>query len=242
MLLAVAGGTRDQDADRAALKDLAGLHRSLEKGMKAYLGGTAAAEAWPDWTSRAPAPLAGKLKDAGVASASPLGFELQVSLAKGNRPVYELGTYIVTHGGKVRFAAFSGSRVPEGDGNLRGLTLEKCTGPSKPFADGVRGILSLTKPDVVPIADADGLTDAVPFEPARRELAKMIEETKRGLEKTCTGLAGAGADTVRVGVDDISFVARDAEGKSIGILRAEFRLTDDGAVKFELGRYRAFPK
>ena len=73
------------------------------------------------------------------------------------------------------------------------------------------------------------------------DIKKQMANVKLKLAATCQELAKIEYDTVRIEIEDQSFLARDAKGQSLGLLRGLFGVLDKKVI-YAVGGFRPFPQ
>ncbi|HRI72629.1 MAG TPA: hypothetical protein PK156_50680, partial [Polyangium sp.] len=119
--------------------------------------------------------------------------------------------------------------------------LDGYSGPGAPFREAADAALKMLQgPDCtkVPVATTQDIAAVVASGPLFDEMSKGVTEAKGNVESVCKAIAGAGADKVRLRIDDQTYLAKDASGKVLGAIRGGFQ-AKPGKIEYALNRFRA---
>ncbi len=245
-LCALGGPAARADEKVSALAPLGPVVRHADEGIAAFLKGATAAEAWKPWLVEEPDQ---KLRDengkAGVASARCFALELELLFYAQGKGVYYLRTLVQTDVAGSSFLGFRGRQVlDDGEILVTGTPLDGLKDQLAPFGEAARAIVDACKGDRggIRLADPEAVKKAVTFKPAQEDLLEDLAEAKEGLDATCAAIAALKADRIDVRIDDLSFLAYDAKGADMGVIRGDLESAGEGKVAIELGRWKPWKR
>ena len=218
------------------LKPVLGLRDALDAGTAAFLKGTPVIEAFPDWRMErveSSDALRAKLLAAGVASVKTLWIEVDLFFFKEGQPVLMVHTRVLTASNRALFAYVSSGSTSY----VSGAPPEKMAGASAWAGRAALALLEACGKDrsapalVAQQSDAHGLV----LHPSERDkLAIPLDGYRATWKQAWAKLADLKPDAVRVRLDDVAYVARDAAGLDLGTLTADFDQKSSGALDFKL--------
>lgn len=224
------------------LASLSGVSKSLNDGMAAFLAGKDPAAAFPGWdaSARDAEKLRSELKAAGVATATTAFMELELIFEKKGTDVYYLRTGVYASDSMAVFMQFDG-RVPEG-GKVEASSqaMDAYSGPGAPFRAAGEAVAKLVQgPDckTAPIATPQQIDSVAATGPLHDDLAKGADAGRLNVDKVCAAIAAAGADKVRLRIDDQTYLAKNEAGTLLGAIRAQFEASP-GKIGYSLGKFR----
>ncbi|MFO0619072.1 MAG: hypothetical protein U0414_41165 [Polyangiaceae bacterium] len=223
------------------LAPLADLGKQVDDGLKSFIDGKDLAAAFPGWsaTAKDEAKLRADLKDAGATSGTTAFMEFELILQKADKVVYYLRTGVLPS--EAAFVEFGGRAETQVDVTTHDLS--EFTGETAPLKTAASALFDLVKGadcEKVPFASAEAGEKLGGGEIAE-ELLKTATKAKGDLSKTCKEIAAAGADKVRLRIDDFGVLVRGADGKAVGQLSGQFELKD-GKLVLGLKRFKPFKK
>jgi hypothetical protein len=237
LLLATLQATAAPDA---GLKRLAEPARHLDAGMKAFLGGKDAVESFKPWDYFLPlaenqVAVREALKKNEAATASCFAVELRVHLLKKGQALGSVGCVVRVGTPEPDFLSIRYRKAP-GDGT----PLEKCTGPSAPFAAAAKAVFELLKggkADAVRLTPNEAIEKALP--PAlSKSWIKGMERNREEIAEALAQVAALQPDEIRVTLDEQWFRVLKADGTpTAGWVRGNLKLDDAGKLVYYLSRF-----
>ena len=188
-----------------------------------------------------------KLGDAGVTRLQNLGFGFRLFLLKSNQLVYRLEGFLLLDQKQASLIKFRGRRASGAIGprKLKELLPTELKGPDRIFPEVFESLLKAVRSGErtrLTIADPDLVAKSMMLPPILvADMRKQVAMVKLGFAATCQELAKIEYDTVRIEIEDQSFLARDAKGQSLGLLRGLFGVLDKKVI-YVVGGFRPFPK
>ena len=188
-----------------------------------------------------------KLGDAGVTRLQNLGFEFRLFLLKSNQLVYRLEGFLLLDQKQASLIKFRGRRASGAIGSrkLKELLPKELKGPDRIFSEVFESLLKAVRSGErtrLTIADPDLVAKSMMLPPILvADMRKQVAMVKLGFAATCQELAKIEYDTVRIEIEDQSFLARDAKGQSLGLLQGRFGVLDKKLIYVVAG-FRPFPK
>lgn len=224
------------------LRPLARIARELDRGIAEFLAGKSPVDSFPAWrvNPRGAEKLRAQLLEAKVASATNLGFQLDLRLYRDDTCVFVVSAFVYADAGGAALVKVSSRREEPPPPGAPGVLdddadLEDLVGPDRPFAEAARSLrrgLAGAR-----ILDADRLKTLLPDSKLRRDALDDLAKARGRLETAAKGVAEARAGRLLVRVDDQVFLARDASGRLVGTIAGDFDSPPGGRVAFRLKDY-----
>jgi hypothetical protein len=248
LFVALLLGLAPARAAEGPLAPLAPVAKHLQDGAAAFLAGKSLADAFTPWKvegedAEKTAALRKQVQDAGAKSIRAVFMELEFLLMKGDRQVLLVRTAVWPDpAGPVLLHAEGRVVVDETPPTLPAPADMK--GASKPLGEAATALWKALASDgwkTLPWAEASQWEALLPEGPIRRGGVEALAEIKEKIEETAKMVAAAGADSIRVRVDDVGFLPLDAAGKGLGELSAELDLDDaDASLAFSVNNFKPF--
>lgn len=206
--------------------------------------------AFPAWqiNPRGAEQIRGRLRAARAASASNLGFQLDLRLYRNDTCTYVVSTFVHADAQGAALMKVSSRRVEPLPPGAPGVLdddagFEELTGRNLPFAEAARALhdaLSGERWKLLRVLDAEKAKALLPDPRLQRVALDDLAQVRARLEAAARGLAESKANRVRVRVDDQVFLVRDAAGALLGRLTADFDSPPGGRLAFRLKEYKPF--
>jgi hypothetical protein len=224
------------------LAPLVAMGKRLQRAGDAALRGKTSAEAGRMRLSVRPRTLR-KLRQAGVRSVRLVGFELELLFHQAGRATYYLRTFVHPGPRRVRLMGLKGRKPAGGKLYVTGHAPARYQGVAAPFRQAAHSLVRSAGTAAcrgLALADAAVAKRLGVQGRLAQRLLRDARRARRNRPTVCQELAAVKRHRMTLRIDDVAYLARDARGRLVGLIKGDLRLKGR-TLELRLRGFRALP-